>query len=550
MRGARSIRLAAFAASLVAATGLAGCGGDGDDDQGTQPATPQPLTVAVDTLPRSLDPALARSVSERAVATAVHTPLLTYERRTDADAATLEPALARALPELSDDETEYRFTLRPGLLYADGRVVTASDVERAIAHASVVAADPEIREVLGGIIGAPSTDGRTLSGVRSDDRTGAIVVRLRRPDGRVPLALADPATAPLAELPRAGSDALPASTGSLRIARVTSSSVELVTNPLRPRIATVPAARATQISLTDRTVTDASLDRGLVDVDLQPSSIDDLPGGVETAEGATGEVWSLLLSPRGALVDRAARRSLAEAIDRRALDDGDGSDGAAPACGLLPGYVTGAVTRDDCPPAPVTPTGAGLTVGGIRLAVPRPSGSAASSGSSSGGSSTNASSSRRTTGAAGSTSSTTPTARSSTDRGTTAALAIVRSALGSAVAAGGEVVATDPAALLADGRADAALVRTTPSLPHPANWLLPSASVDALLAREIPRLAQGPLTGSADRWSELEERAVDRFVAVPLAVGRRSVLVGRSVSPASVLLHPVLGVDLTALAAR
>ncbi|MDO9352509.1 MAG: hypothetical protein Q7T55_02375, partial [Solirubrobacteraceae bacterium] len=82
---------------------------------------------------------------------------------------------------------------------------------------------------------------------------------------------------------------------------------------------------------------------------------------------------------------------------------------------------------------------------------------------------------------------------------------------------------------------------------HPAAWLAPAATVDGLLAREIPDETAGPLTGSAGRWSALETRAVDRFVAIPLATGRRTVLVGPSVTLSSVLLHPVSGLDLTAL---
>lgn len=263
------------AALLAAAAGcgaviLAGCGSGDDDPQIDSSPTPQALQVAVTALPRTLDPARATTPSERAVAAAINTPLLTYRRSTDTDAATLEPALAKALPTLSGDHTEYRFTLRPGLLYADGQVVTASDVERSIAHASAHAADAELRAVLSEIVGAPSEDGQTLTGVVSDDATGVVIVKLRRPDSRLPFALADPATAPLPALPSSEAKVLPSSTGPLRVARVTGTTVELVANPLRARIATVPAADATQITLTSRTPTARALASGRVDVVLDP----------------------------------------------------------------------------------------------------------------------------------------------------------------------------------------------------------------------------------------------------------------------------------------
>lgn len=509
MRRARSHGLLLCA---LAAGGLSACGdGDESGDRPDASASPQALTVAVDALPETLDPARASTPAARAIAVAIQTPLLTYRRKTDTEAATLEPALAGDLPTLSADGTEYRFTLRPGLLYADGRVVTASDVERAIAHASRDATNPELRDTLAGIIGAPSTDGQTLTGVRTDDRTGAIVVRLAKADGRIPLALADPATAPMPELPRTEAGALPPSTGPLRVARVSGSEIQLVANPLRARISTVPAARATQITITDRPVTAAALTAGEVDLDLQPGDFEGpFPVGSELLDGGTGTVWSLLIAPRGLLADRGPRRALAAALDRRPL----GTTGAAQApnlaaaCGLIPGYVVGAVFRDDCPPAPVASTNATLRAATVRLAVPRES------------------------------------------EARDAVLGVVQAALLRATTGSREIESADPGALVASGGADAALVRVSPGLPHPEAWLASAQSVDQLLSREVPRLTAGPLTGSADRWSSLEQRAVDRAIDVPLAVGRRTVLAGEALSRGTVILHPVLGLDLTALSTR
>lgn len=158
MRPAAAVACAALAAALSGA--MASCG---DDDPGANTPAPsgQPdrVVVATGSAPRSLDPARATRRSETLIAAATQLPLLTYRHRTGDDAAELEPALARDLPRLSDDRLEYRFALRPGLVYSDGRLVTASDVERAIAHASRTATNPRLRAVLSGIVGAPSTDG-------------------------------------------------------------------------------------------------------------------------------------------------------------------------------------------------------------------------------------------------------------------------------------------------------------------------------------------------------------------------------------------------------
>ncbi|MDQ8046612.1 MAG: ABC transporter substrate-binding protein [Solirubrobacteraceae bacterium] len=559
---ARVRRIAsALVATVLAAGGLAGCGSSGDgsgDDvgQGDANTTPVSLAVAVDALPSTLDPALARTPSERVIAAAINTPLLTYRRSTDTDAATLEPALAGDLPTLSDDATEYRFTLRPGLLYADGQVVTASDVERSIAHASVAAVDPELRAVLDDIEGAPSADGQTLSGVVSDDSTGTVVVKLRHPDGRIPLALADPATAPLPALPARDLKTLPSSTGPLRVARVTATSIELVANPLRARIATVPAAHATQVSITTREPTAAALASGAVDLVLDPAA-GKVPAKMTAIDASSGAVWSLVLPARGEFSARTVRQDLAQALDRRGLAaatdptvrsttprgasgttpstgassttpsggevsttpitthgssmvDEDVDGGLVPACGLLPAYVVGAVVRDDCPPSPTITKTKPLLGETVRVAV------------------------------------------ASAGVGEQASAQVVATAV---EALGGQAVfvrAADPAhaALSTNSSADAAIVRASPSLPHPAGWLGAASEVDDLIHREVLADTAGPLTGSADRWSSLEKRAVQRAVVVPIAVGRTQVLVGPAIARSSVQIHPVLGLDLTALAPR
>lgn len=361
---------ARLAAALALVAALAGCG-DGSSDAGREPVPsgqPERIVVAAGAKPRTLDPALATRRSEQIIASAIQTPLLTYPHKTGDEAARLEPALALDLPRLTEDRLEYRFTLRPGLVYADGRLVQASDVERAIAHASKVATDPMLRSVLGGIVGAPSTDGQTLRGVRTDDRNGAVVVRLREPDGRMPLVLANPATAPLPELPSGQPGALPASTGPLRVARVTDDSVELVANPLRARIDAVPAARTAQIAVTSDSDATADLSHGAVGVVLEAKALGPNAPRTSTIVSATsGASWALLVPASGSFADRKTREALAEAVDRRPLDD---APGYRPACGLYPAWVVGAVPRDDCPPVPVTDHGSTLLGQTIRLAVP------------------------------------------------------------------------------------------------------------------------------------------------------------------------------------
>lgn len=521
--------VAVLAAAAFAVTGC-GDGGSGDEESSPSPsARPDRIVVAAGSAPRTLDPALATRNAERLIASATQLPLLTYRHRTGDDAADLLPALARDLPRLSDDRREYRFALRPGLVYSDGRLVKASDVERAIAHASRSTKDPRVREILRGIVGTPSTDGETLRGVRTDDRNGAVVVRLREPDGRLPQILADPATAPLPELPSKDPRVLPPATGPLRVARVERGSVELVANPLRAQIDTVPAARTSQVAVVGRPARAAELTSGDVGVAFAVEAEAATAAGGRAAplasvEAASGALWSLLVPAVGSFAERDDREALAGAVDRRPLSEAPRAGRSS--CGLLSPWIVGATTRDDCPPVPVRPTDAPLAGVTVRVGVPAGLVTAERA---------DVPATRVLTG---------PDAVARTGAAAeTIALRAVR-ALGATVTT--QAVASADAAL-ARGEIDAALVRAAPTQPHPAEYLRPVAGVDALIARELPDQTAQPLTGSAGAWSDLERRAVDRAVAIPISAETTRVAVSRVVDGRSIVLHPVLGLDLAAL---
>ncbi len=502
-------RRAHLALVLVPVALLTSCG-EADESATTPPdAGPRGATVAVPTMPRSLDPARASTPTERALAVATQTPLLTYRHTTGDDAASLEPALAGALPELSPDAREYRFQLRRGLVYADGQLVKASDVERAIAHASRTSRDPALRAALRSIVGTPSDDGQTLSGVQSNDASGVVTVRLRRPDGRVPFALADPATAPMPSLPKAG--AIPASTGPLRIARATDRSIELAANSLRPTISTVPAAKLAQISLVPRRpaadgVTNRELQSGEIDLDLGfPSPSDGAPKrGNSWVTGATTGVVALYLPPSGPTASRPVRQAIAAALE---LPDRPLVDASVPTCSLIPSFAAGSVERDPCPVPPRERDDAPLAGRSVRVAFPA-----------------------------------TGTVQADTLRPVSQAFI--------ALGATPELVSVDdPQAAVAVGRADAAVAALPlASRTRRAGWRPRRRSIRSWSGGTAAHAR--PAHGTADRWAQLERRAVDRAVAIPLLAIQRRVTVGPSIDRRTVRIHPVLGVDLAAVDVR
>jgi oligopeptide transport system substrate-binding protein len=125
---ATTVRRGALVAPLVAglATGATASSVPGLDRFSApreQLAERQLLRVALATDPETLDPARVAYVDEIAVAARVHANLLRLDARGE-----VVPELAERLPVVSTDGRTLTFTLRPGLLYADGSPLTARDV--------------------------------------------------------------------------------------------------------------------------------------------------------------------------------------------------------------------------------------------------------------------------------------------------------------------------------------------------------------------------------------------------------------------------------------
>lgn len=169
-------RAATAIAALALAVGPAACGDT------AEPAAE--ITIARAATPSSLDPALASDRDTLEAIWLTHTPLLTYRHAEGESGLELIPGLASDLPEVSADGRTYRLTLREGLTYADGMTAAASDFKRAIDRARQLdsPATPYLREV---------------AAIEADDTSGAITIRLTRPDVAFASVLAMPATAPV-----------------------------------------------------------------------------------------------------------------------------------------------------------------------------------------------------------------------------------------------------------------------------------------------------------------------------------------------------------------
>ena len=178
-------KLAALMATLVlfvaAGVGLASCGSSGGGSGGKEGGT---LNGAYGSFPDYLDPALSYTVEGWTALNASYIPLLTYARENGAAGSKVIPGLAESMPKVSNGRKTYTLKLRKGLEYSDGTTVKASDFKFAV--------ERMIRLNSGGspfympIVGAEEFQEKKadeISGIKTNDETGEIVIDLTRPQG-------------------------------------------------------------------------------------------------------------------------------------------------------------------------------------------------------------------------------------------------------------------------------------------------------------------------------------------------------------------------------
>jgi peptide/nickel transport system substrate-binding protein len=190
MLRSRAATAAAALAAAVAAIGLfSGCGSSDKTVGGS-------ARVTMPTPPDYLDPQLSSTPEGAQADWIAYTPLLTYRHKSGADGTELIPGLAQRLPRISPDGRRYRLLLRKNLLYSNGRPVVASDFSYTIERA-IRLGWPGKRFLTENIVGAAAFDrgqANHISGIETDDATGAITINLVRPWGAFENVLGLPAT--------------------------------------------------------------------------------------------------------------------------------------------------------------------------------------------------------------------------------------------------------------------------------------------------------------------------------------------------------------------
>jgi oligopeptide transport system substrate-binding protein len=175
--------------SLVAAA----CGGDDDDDGAADEAAPAEeeaqqggefidLGTFVGDPPEHIDPALNTTLDAYQVVNAVYDGLTDIDA-SDPDNPEIVPQVAESF-EANEDATEWTFTIREGLTFADGEEILPSTFQRSWERAS----NPDFAgdySYLFNFIegGAEKLDGTadTLAGVEADDESMTLTVTLAAP---------------------------------------------------------------------------------------------------------------------------------------------------------------------------------------------------------------------------------------------------------------------------------------------------------------------------------------------------------------------------------
>ncbi len=160
-----------------AALGLAACGSSSGKDGGT-------LTGTYASFPAYLDPALSYEVEGWTAMYDTYLPLLTYAHANGEAGSKVVPALAESLPKISNGGKTYTLTLHDGLKYSDGTPVRASDFKSSIERLFLINSPGSF--FYEGIVGAEkfaATKSGSITGIKTDDKSGKIVIDLVAPRG-------------------------------------------------------------------------------------------------------------------------------------------------------------------------------------------------------------------------------------------------------------------------------------------------------------------------------------------------------------------------------
>jgi peptide/nickel transport system substrate-binding protein len=239
--------------------------------------------------PDYFDPGLAYTVAAWQVMWNVYAGLLGYKHANGAAGATLEPYLAKSLPKITNGGKTYNFVLRSGLSYSDGTPIKASDfaytIERDFKIDSPGVGFFGAIKGVSGPKGYATTKKGHISGIKTNDATGAITITLTHPEADFPNILATlfvafvPPTTPLSDQSTKG---IPSDGPYMIQSYSPNRSFTVVRNPKfdASKLPNIPAGNPDKVIgkiIVDPTAAMQTVLNGSSDYDFQPIPNDRLP---------------------------------------------------------------------------------------------------------------------------------------------------------------------------------------------------------------------------------------------------------------------------------
>lgn len=238
------------AVAVLAASAVTACGGGDSGSGGGGAAGGGDISVTMTSFPDYVDPQLSYTVEGWETLYNVYVPLLTYKHAKGADGTQVVPGLANDMPQVSPDGKTYTLTLRPDMKYSDGTPIKASDFTYAIQR--LFKANSGGSVFYEPIVGtAEYADGTadTISGIVTDDATGAITITLSEPNGTFENVLGLPFAAPVPPTTPLDKDATnnpPPASGPFMISAV--QAPQTLTMERNPQFQTVKDAGADEVA--------------------------------------------------------------------------------------------------------------------------------------------------------------------------------------------------------------------------------------------------------------------------------------------------------------
>jgi peptide/nickel transport system substrate-binding protein len=191
--------VAAFAAAL--AVGLAACGGGSSSSSSESSSTSSggsesegagegggneggTLKGAYTSFPDYMDPQISYTAEGWTAMRPVYIPLITYKHAAEEEGAEIIPGLAKELPKVTNGGKTYTLFLRSGLKYSNGEPIKAGDFKYAVERCFLTnsGGSPFYTDIVGAEQFEKTKKGG-IPGIKTNEKTGEIVINLNKPRG-------------------------------------------------------------------------------------------------------------------------------------------------------------------------------------------------------------------------------------------------------------------------------------------------------------------------------------------------------------------------------